>query len=89
MSNAEDRQVRMETLLAHLQQDIELINGSLTHQLKRMQEMDQRVARIERELELLHQPTELRDPQHEQPPHYYKRTDAPIFKFLCCTIELN
>ena len=70
MSDNEDRQVRMETLLVHLQQDIEQINGSLTHQLKRMQEMDLRFARIERELELLHLPTEPRDPQHEKPPHY-------------------
>lgn len=70
MSDSEDRQVRMESLLAHLQQDIEQINESLTHQLKRIQEMDRRFVQIERELELLHQPAEQRDPQQEQPPHY-------------------
>ncbi len=63
-------QIRMETLLAHLQQDIEQINGSLTHHLQRLQEMDQRFVRIERELELLQQPAENRDPQQEKPPHY-------------------
>ncbi len=70
MSDNEDRLVRLETLLAHLQQDIEQINGSLMHQLTRLREMDQRFIRIEHELELLHQPTEQRDPQEEQPPHY-------------------
>ncbi len=70
MSRYEDRQVRMESLLAHLQQDIEQINDSLTHQLKRIQEIDRRFVQIERELELLNQPTEQRDPQQEQPPHY-------------------
>jgi uncharacterized coiled-coil protein SlyX len=70
MSDNEDHQVKMESLLAHLQQDIEQINYSLTRQLKRIQEMDGRFAQIERELELLNQPAEHRDPQQEQPPHY-------------------
>ena len=70
MPENEDRQVRVEFLLAHLQQDIEQINGSLTHQLNRMQEMERRFARIEQELELMHQPAESRDPRQEKPPHY-------------------
>ena len=60
----------MESLLAHLQQDIEQINKSLTYQMQRLQEMDQRFTRIERELELVSQPAENRDPQQEKPPHY-------------------
>ncbi|MCH2200343.1 MAG: SlyX family protein [Fuerstiella sp.] len=70
MTDTEDRQVRMETLLAHLQQDIEQINVSLTLHLERMQKTDLRIARIERELELIQQPTERRDPFQERPPHY-------------------
>lgn len=70
MTDQNDRQVRIEMLLAHLQQDVDQINESLTHQLQRLQEMDQRFQRIERELELMHQPAEQRDPEQEQPPHY-------------------
>ena len=70
MSENEDRLVRLETLLAHLQQDIEQINESLMHQLTRLREMDQRFIRVEHELEQLNQPGERRDPQEEQPPHY-------------------
>jgi len=70
MTDREDRQVRMETLLAHLQQDIEQINVSLTLHLERMQKTDLRIARIERELELIQQPSERRDPFQERPPHY-------------------
>ena len=70
MSENEDRLVRLETLLAHLQQDIEQINESLMYQLTRLQEMDQRFIRVEHELEQLNQPAERRDPQEEQPPHY-------------------
>ena len=70
MSDDEDRLIRLESLLAHLQQDIEQINGSLTHHLTRLQRMDQRFVRIEQELERLQQPGDSRDPQHEIPPHY-------------------
>jgi uncharacterized coiled-coil protein SlyX len=70
MTDNHDHQIRMESLLAHLQQDIEQINKSLTYQMQRLQEMDQRFTRIERELELLPQPAENRDPQQEKPPHY-------------------
>ncbi|MCH2209985.1 MAG: SlyX family protein [Fuerstiella sp.] len=69
-TDRENRQVRIETLLAHLQQDIEQINTSLTHHLERLQETDLRIARIERELELIQQPAEQRDPRLERPPHY-------------------
>lgn len=70
MTDSEDRQIRLEMLLAHLQQDVEQINESLTHQLQRMQEMNQRFQRIERELELLQEPMEQRSPEDEKPPHY-------------------
>lgn len=70
MTDNNDHQIRMESLLAHLQQDIEQINKSLTYQMQRLQEMDQRFTRVERELELLSQPAENRDPQQEKPPHY-------------------
>jgi len=70
MTDNNDLQIRMESLLAHLQQDIEQINKSLTYQMQRLQEIDQRFTRIERELELLSQPAENRDPRQEKPPHY-------------------
>lgn len=70
MTESEDRQIRIEMLLAHLQQDVEQINESLTHHLQKMQEMELRFQRIERELELLQQPVEQRDAAQEKPPHY-------------------
>ena len=70
MTDKNNHQIRMESPLAHLQQDIEQINKSLTYQMQRLQEMDQRFTRIERELELVSQPAENRDPQQEKPPHY-------------------
>lgn len=70
MTDDNDRQIQFETMLAHIQQDIEQINQSLTYQLQRIQEMDLRFQRIERELELMHQPIERRDPEQERPPHY-------------------
>lgn len=70
MTDDNSRQIQLETMLAHLQQDIEQINESLTYQLQRIQEMDLRFQRIERELELMHQPIERRDPEQEKPPHY-------------------
>ncbi len=70
MTDRDDRQTQIEMLLAHLQQDVDQINESLTHHLQRMQEMDRRVQRIEQELELLGQPPENRDPEQERPPHY-------------------
>ena len=69
-TDPDERQIRLEMLLAHLQQDVEQINESLSHHLQRMQDMDLRFQRIERELELLQEPTEQRDPAQEKPPHY-------------------
>ncbi len=43
MTDNNDQQIRMESLLAHLQQDIEQINKSLTYQLQRLQEIMPRV----------------------------------------------
>jgi len=70
MTDTEDRLTKIETLLAHLQHDVEQINQSLTHQFERLQKVDQRFKGIERELELMSQPEEERDPEQEKPPHY-------------------
>ena len=70
MADNEERLTKIETLLAHLQHDVEQIHQSLTHQFERLQKVDQRFKGLERELELMSQPDEERDPAEEKPPHY-------------------
>ena len=66
----EDRLIRIETALAHLQQDVESLNASLTLHFGKLQGFEARFARLEHELESLGDATEVRDPQVERPPHY-------------------
>ena len=70
MSDADGRLEKIETALMLLQQDVEGIHQSLTYQFERIQAIDQRFKGIERELELMQQPEEKRDPDLEKPPHY-------------------
>ena len=70
MSDADERLEKIETALMLLQQDVEEIHQSLTYQFERIQGIDQRFKGIERELELMQQPEEKRDPDIEKPPHY-------------------
>jgi len=69
MSN-DNRLEQIETALMHLQQDVDQINQSLTVHFERLQTIDQRFKGLERELELMQQPDEIRDPKLEKPPHY-------------------
>ncbi|MEZ6061003.1 MAG: SlyX family protein [Planctomycetaceae bacterium] len=69
-SHTEERLVRIETALAHLQHDVEELNQTLTRYFARLNEFDKRFARIEHELETLHEAPEQRDAEDEKPPHY-------------------
>ena len=69
-TSTEERLVRIETALAHLQHDIEQLNTSLTNHFARLQGFEQRFTRIEHEIEVLGEPAEQRDPAQEKPPHY-------------------
>ncbi len=66
----EDRLVRIETALAHLQHDVEELNQALTRYFGRLKEFDERFTRLELEFESLHEGPEHRDAADEKPPHY-------------------
>jgi len=68
--STEDRLVRIETALAHLQHDVEDLNKALSRYFTRLKEVDERFTRIEHEIETLHEGPEQRDAQDEKPPHY-------------------
>ena len=69
-SSLEMRLEKIESVLAHLQHDIDSLNLSLTSHFRRMQEFESRFGRIEGELQMMHEPTDKRDPGNERPPHY-------------------
>ena len=66
----EDRLVRVETMLTHLQHDIDQLNEALTDHFRRLQSFEDRFQRIEHDLESLAEEPEKRDPDTEKPPHY-------------------
>jgi SlyX protein len=69
-SQLDERLIRIEMSLAHLQQDIDAINESLLNHLQRIQAFEGRFSRIEAAVDRLSEPAEQRDPGNEQPPHY-------------------
>ena len=69
-SSSEERFNRIESALAHLQHDIDQLNGSLTEHFRRLQGFEARFTRIEHEIETLGEGPEVRDPGQEKPPHY-------------------
>ncbi len=65
----EERLIRIESALAHLQHDIEQLNRSLTTHFQKLQSFEVRFTRIEHEIEVLGEGPEERDPESEKPPH--------------------
>lgn len=68
--STEERLIRIESALAHLQHDIEQLNQSLTDHFQRLKGFEQRFTRVEHEIEVLTEATEHQDPGAEKPPHY-------------------
>lgn len=66
----EDRLVRVEMMLTHLQHDVEQLNEALTDHFRRLQTFEDRFQRIEHDLESLSDDPEKRDINAEKPPHY-------------------
>lgn len=66
----EERLVRIESALAHLQHDIDTLNSSLTEHFRRLRNFEDRFTRIEHELESMSEGTEERNSELEKPPHY-------------------
>lgn len=69
-NSMEDRLIRIETALAHLQHDIESLNASLSGHFRRLQGFEERFVRLEHELTTLGEGQEISDPDSEKPPHY-------------------
>ena len=69
-SNTEERLIRIESALAHLQHDIEQLNASLTNHYGRMVVFEERFSRIEHEIESMSDDNGDRTLQDEKPPHY-------------------
>jgi uncharacterized coiled-coil protein SlyX len=69
-ANTEQRLVRIESALAHIQQDIDSLNSSLLHHLQQIQAFEGRCNRLESAIQQINEDAEHRDPGLEQPPHY-------------------
>lgn len=66
----ESRLERIESVLAHLQHDVDSLNTALLGYFSRLQEMDSRFVRLELELHTFNDPTEKTDAELDRPPHY-------------------
>ena len=69
-NSIEERLLRIETALAHLQHDIEDLNKSLTRNFRRLQGFEDRFVRIEHEMVTLTDSPGQHDAETEKPPHY-------------------
>lgn len=61
---------RIESVLAHLQHDVDSLNSTILGYFSRLQELDSRFGRLEHELQALHEPSEGTDAVSDRPPHY-------------------
>ena len=69
-SNADDRLIRLETAVAHLQHDLEQMQQSLVSMHVELKGNREQLTRFENKLQQLAEPSETRDPGDERPPHY-------------------
>ena len=67
-----DRQTRLEELLAHQQHVIDTLNSEAIEQRKEIDRLSVSVARLEQKLKMLSEYAERsgEDLPHEKPPHY-------------------
>lgn len=68
--STDDRLERIESVLAHLQHDVDSLNASLLNQYRRLQEFEARFVRLESELQVETDSADRRDASSERPPHY-------------------
>ena len=66
----DDRLIRLETAVAHLQHDLEQMHQALISMNAELKGHRDQMARIDRRLQQLAEPPEIRDPGDERPPHY-------------------
>ena len=69
-SEVDDRIIRLETAVAHLQHDLEQMHQALVSLHAELKGSRDQLGRLERRLQQLGEPPEMRDPGEERPPHY-------------------
>ena len=69
-SRVDDRLINLETAVAHLQHDLELMHEALVSLHAELRGSRDQLATFERRLLLLSESPEIRSPQEERPPHY-------------------
>jgi SlyX protein len=67
---SDDRLVRLEMAVAHLQYDLEQMHQALVSLNAELTGSREQLARLDRRLQQLAEPPEMRDPGDERPPHY-------------------
>jgi uncharacterized coiled-coil protein SlyX len=72
LPSSDQRLEQIESVLAHLQHDVDSLNASLLNQLRRLQDFESRFSRLEHELQMIHAPQDRSnsDPGADRPPHY-------------------
>lgn len=65
-----DRLIELETAVAHLQHDLEQMHQALVSMNAELKGNREQMALLERRLQQLGEPPEIRDPGEERPPHY-------------------
>ena len=66
----EDRLIRLEMAVAHLQHDLDQMHQALVSLNAELAGNRDQLARLDRRLQQLSEPPEIRDPGAERPPHY-------------------
>ncbi len=67
---SDDRLVRIETAILHLEHDVQQLNDSLVAQHRAIEALRVAVERLEWRLDREGPTPETRDPEAEKPPHY-------------------
>lgn len=68
--NTHERLTAIESLLTHLQFDVEQLNGAILDGRRDLDALRRELESLRGQLELLESPAESRDPTQEKPPHY-------------------
>lgn len=69
-SEPDPRIVQLESVVAHLQHDLEQMHEAILSLHAELRGSHDKLARLERRMLLLAEPPEQRDPGLERPPHY-------------------
>jgi SlyX protein len=67
---SDERIIQLETLVMHLQYDVEQLNAALLAQHVELKELREALARLERRMDAGAAGPEERDLEAERPPHY-------------------